>query len=513
MSTHFRILILEDTEADAELIERELRRAQIDFTLQRVYTKDAYVAALHDFSPDIILSDHTLPQFNSVQALQLCKEQKLYIPFILVTGTVSEEFAVRCIQQGADDYILKSNLTRLPATIKNTLKQKQAEIEKDRAIDALRKSEELFRTLIENSTDIINILDPHRTITYSSPSIERLLGYTPDELNNGPIFSFIHPEDTRNVSDSLLKEMENPGLVQSAEFRFKHKDGSWRHLESVGKAYADEAGNINIIINSRDMTDRKRAEEKLIHQNIELEKINAELDHFVYSASHNLRAPLTSVLGLIKLSKMQSQDDEVDQYLQLMEKSINKLDSTVRDIINYSRNTRTDAHFEKINFESALGETLENLKYIDDTIAIEKQILIDEHIPFYSDKNRLAVIFNNLISNAVKYRNPYQEKSFIAITVKVTSEKAFITIRDNGIGIAEKQIARIYDMFYRATDRSTGSGLGLYIVKETINKLNGTIQVSSVLDEGTTFHIEIPNVYEAEQGQVLESSTNVASRA
>ena len=140
MLTHFRILILEDTDTDAELIERELRRSQISFTLKRVYSREAYVAALSDFNPDIILSDHTLPQFNSVQALKICKEQQLHIPFILVTGTVSEEFAVRCIQEGADDYILKSNLTRLPSTIKNTLRKKQIEFEKNRSIDALRKS-------------------------------------------------------------------------------------------------------------------------------------------------------------------------------------------------------------------------------------------------------------------------------------------------------------------------------------------------------------------------------------
>jgi PAS domain S-box-containing protein len=499
MNTHFRILILEDTEADAELIERELRKSQIAYTLQRVYTRDTYIIALDQFKPDIILSDHTLPQFNSVQALKICKEHQLHIPFILVTGTVSEEFAVRCIQQGADDYILKSNLTRLPATIINSLKQKRAEIEKERAIEALRKSEEHFRTLIENSTDIVNILDLGHSISYSSPSIEKLLGYTPTELNNQTIFSFIHPDDAHHVAESLLKELANPGLVQTAEFRFRHKDGSWRHLESVGKAYQDEAGKINIIINSRDMSDRKKAEEKLIHQNVELEKINAELDHFVYSASHNLRAPLTSVLGLIKLSKMQSIGGEIDQYLQLMEKSIDKLDSTVRDIINYSRNTRTETQYEKINFEATLSETLENLRYIDDSISIEKKILLDDRLPFYSDRNRLSIVFNNLISNAVKYRNPYIEKSFIAITVQVTPEKAYVSIRDNGIGIGQSQISRIYDMFYRATDQSTGSGLGLYIVKETLNKLNATIEVHSIKNEGTTFNLEIPNEFKGQQ--------------
>ncbi|MBC7922764.1 MAG: PAS domain S-box protein [Ferruginibacter sp.] len=498
MNTHFRILILEDTEADAELIERELRKSRIAFTLKRVYTKSAYVDALANFVPDLVLSDHTLPQFNSIQALKLCKEQKRHTPFILVTGAVSEAYAVRCIQQGADDYILKSDLSRLSATIKNTFKQKQVEVEKNRAIEALRKSEEHFRTLIENSTDLVNILDSSHTITYSSPSIEKLLGYTPAEMNNKPIFSFIHPEDTHCVSNSLLKELVDPGLVQTAEFRFQHKDGSWRHLESVGKAYRDDLGNVNIIINSRDMTDRKRAEEKLIQQNIELEKINAELDHFVYSASHNLRAPLTSVLGLIKLSKMQKQGTEVDQYLHLMERSIDKLDGTVRDIINYSRNTRTGIQYERINFAATLNETLENLQYIDPSILIEQHITIDERLPFYSDKNRLSVIFTNLISNAVKYRNPYRDQSFIAITVEVTPEKAFITFNDNGIGIDAKQIGRIYDMFYRATDRSTGSGLGLYIVKETLNKLNATIRVDSSLDRGTTFDIEVPNMYQVQ---------------
>lgn len=507
MSTFFRILILEDTEADAELIGRELLRSEIAFSLKRVYTKHAYITALKEFSPDIILSDHTLPQFNSVQALHICREHNLKIPFILVTGTVSEEFAVQCIQQGADDYILKGNLRRLPATIKNTLKQKQAEIEKDRALSALRKSEEHFRTLIENSTDIINIIDPSHHIRYSSPSIEKLLGYHPNDLNRNDLFAFIHPEDAGLVSATLVEELANPDSVQIMEFRFRHKDGSWRYLESVGKAYSDEQGNINIIINSRDTTDRKKAEERLIHQNVELEKINTELDHFVYSASHNLRAPLTSVLGLIKLSMMHSPDGEIAQYLELMERSINKLDKTVKDIIHYSRNTRTETRYEQINFRDTLEETLDNLRYIDDTIELEKQICIDESQPFFSDKNRLLVIFNNVLSNAVKYRNPYREKSFISIDIKVMPEKAIIIISDNGIGISDKQIGRIYDMFYRATDRSTGSGLGLYIVKEILGKLSGTIEVESVIDKGTTFKIEIPN---AMQDQYAMSSIGIS---
>lgn len=369
MEQPLRILILEDMEEDAGLVEHLLKKANISFVSKRVDERLEFIQAVEEFAPNIILSDHSLPQFNSTEALKICKEKELDIPFILVTGTVSEEFAVESLKQGADDYILKSNLTRLPTAIKNSLKQK--EIQHNRRI----------------------------------------------------------------------------------------------------------------------------AEKALLEQNEELTKINQELDRFVYSASHDLRAPLKSVLGLVKLSQEDYDNKRYDQfpdYLQMMEKSVIKLDSTIKDIINYSRNARTEVIKEKVNLHELITCVLEDMKYLQDPKNIEKKVVIDEKYPLYSDTSRLNVVLNNLISNSIKYSNSNVE-SVVNIHAIVHEDKAVIEIQDNGIGIEETYLDKIFNMFYRATSKSEGSGLGLYIVKETLEKMNGSIHVSSVINEGTKFIIEIPN--------------------
>ena len=150
-----RILLLEDSETDAELIQRELGKANIAFSSHRVQTRHDFLKALEDFAPDAILADFAMPQFSAIEALQLLQEQPRDLPFILVTGSQSEEVAVECMKLGADDYILKATLKRLPSALFNAVNKHESERERFRALLALQRSEEHFRSLIENALDII----------------------------------------------------------------------------------------------------------------------------------------------------------------------------------------------------------------------------------------------------------------------------------------------------------------------------------------------------------------------
>lgn len=226
----------------------------------------------------------------------------------------------------------------------------------------------------------------------------------------------------------------------------------------------------------------------------ELQKLNSELDRFVYSASHDLRAPITSVLGLVYLGKKTENLAEIQQYFDLQEKSLKKLDSFIADILNYSRNNRAEIQKQSIDFQSVIENILELQTQYDANHQIHNFLTIKQEVSFFADAQRLAIALNNLISNAFRYHNPYQASSWIKIAVEVDIYKAVIAISDNGIGIDKEHLPRIFEMFYRATDRTTGSGLGLYIVKEVVEKLQGTIKVDSVLGKGTTFTIEIPNL-------------------
>jgi len=229
-------------------------------------------------------------------------------------------------------------------------------------------------------------------------------------------------------------------------------------------------------------------------QNDALMKVNVELDRFVYSASHDLRSPLASILGLINVARQDASGDKM-AYMDMIEKSVLKLDSFISDIIDFSRNARLEVVTEQIDFNTLLKDVFDDLLFLENYKKIERIISIHSTKIFHGDKKRLRVILSNILANAIKHHYPEQrEKPSIEIEIVDTINGILIRIKDNGPGIEQKYLKDIFKMFFRATSRTSGSGLGLYIVQETVVKLNGTIDVVSKLGEGTTFTVKIPNV-------------------
>lgn len=232
--------------------------------------------------------------------------------------------------------------------------------------------------------------------------------------------------------------------------------------------------------------------------NEELIKSYDELDKFVYSVSHDLRAPLTSVLGLVELARhkvtVPSAPADLD-YLDMIESSVDKLDVYIKNIIDYYRSTRMESTEEEIDFREILENTHQELSYYDDysRLSIHMEINNPENVSFKSDHSRLRVIFNNIVSNAVKFQKPHSRESFLRISVDITSTNARLVFKDNGIGIESKHLAEIFKMFFRASHINAGSGIGLYIVNEAIKKLEGTIEVQSIPGNKTVFTIFLPN--------------------
>lgn len=238
---------------------------------------------------------------------------------------------------------------------------------------------------------------------------------------------------------------------------------------------------------------RKEAEVKLQKSNHELSKRNTELDNFVYSVSHDLRAPIASVLGLINLAKKDGDLAMKDTYLEMINNSALQQDHFIKEILDQSRNSRLEVKREEILFEPILEETFSQLSFATPTgKAVEKIISIQQSQPFYCDRWRLKVILNNIISNAIRYRNG--RDPVIKVNIDVTDKGAEVCIEDNGKGIAKEHLKNVCRMFYRATDDGAGSGLGLYIVKEAIDKLNGSINIDSIEGQGTTVQLMIPEV-------------------
>lgn len=238
---------------------------------------------------------------------------------------------------------------------------------------------------------------------------------------------------------------------------------------------------------------RKEAEDKLLQTNKELSKRNTELDNFVYSVSHDLRAPIASVLGLINLAKSDKDQSMFPVYLERINSSAIQQDNFIKEILDQSRNSRLEVKKEEILFEPLIDETFNQLKFATSTGAsLEKIVTVKQDGSFLSDRWRLKVIFNNIISNSIRYRNG--KDPVIKVNVLIKDCKAHVEIEDNGKGIPKEHLGKVYQMFYRATDDGAGSGLGLYIVKETIDKLHGLINIESEVGKGTKVIFEIPEL-------------------
>ncbi len=227
----------------------------------------------------------------------------------------------------------------------------------------------------------------------------------------------------------------------------------------------------------------------------ELSDRNFELDQIVYRTSHDIRSPLTSMLGLISLINLEEVPEYLREYIDQIENSIRKLDNFVRDMLNFAKTNRTHPKAEVIDFDQLIGKCFEQIKYLPHFDQIQKDIICSGNPEkFRSDSFRLDVVFSNIISNAVKYMNPLREDPFLKIDIALDDAGAQIVFRDNGIGISQNYLNRVFEMFFRATDKAKGSGLGLYIVKQTIEKLGGTIQISSEYGEGTEISIYLPSL-------------------
>jgi signal transduction histidine kinase len=231
-------------------------------------------------------------------------------------------------------------------------------------------------------------------------------------------------------------------------------------------------------------------------KNEQLKKLNEELDSFVYRTSHDLRAPISSLLGLFHIARFDIENtQQLESYFEMGEKSLKRMDQLISDIINYSQNSRSETQIEEIDFKSLLEEIFSNFNFMGKAGSIAQKFDISQKVPFGSDSKRIYFILNNLLSNAIKYHDTKKSHPFIKVKIIVSSRYAQIEVEDNGQGIKPELIDKIFQMFYRATEESQGSGLGLYIVKETVEKLNGTVDVNSVLGEGTTFKVMLPNLF------------------
>jgi DNA-binding response OmpR family regulator len=333
MDRLLKVLILEDSRDDVDLIERELKRGNINFTSVVVNKKVEFEKALTEFQPDIVLSDHSMPLFNSIEALKLCKDyqkdQNVCVPFILVTGAVSEEFAVLCIKAGADDYILKDRLKRLPASIEGALEKARVENERQRYLqelisnEALMKETEHLAKLGSWQADLLT-----GKVRWSDEAF-RLYGYRPGEVEPGyeNFLAIVHPEDVGSLRAQLDKLVQTGDSFQG-QFRIIDKQNNIKYIDSKVVVQRDAAGQATCVTGfNLDITDFRK-------QTIAIENQNNVLKAIAWMQSHEVRGPLARMMGLISLiNQYKDSEHNINELLNNILDSAHELDTIVRNIV------------------------------------------------------------------------------------------------------------------------------------------------------------------------------------
>jgi PAS domain S-box-containing protein len=378
----------------------------------------------------------------------------------------------------------------------------------------LRQSEKKYRQIVEMSQEGIWLIDENQKTTFVNKKMGQILGYTSNEMMGKEVQYFMDDEGKKIASELIQKKTKSQ--TNQRQYKYIAKSGKEIWANVVENPFVDQIGSYKGRMTMvTDITERKINNEKLeqlneelafqndekenraaelFTTNTELVKTNRELDRFVYSVSHDLRSPLTSILGLVSFIEQESQESETLEHIKMIRNSVNRLDEFIKNILSYSRNNRTGLDIVQIPLEKTVTEIVEALRSIKEAENILFEVDIKEKEPFFSDRLRVNTLLENLISNAVKYHKPDQSNRYIKVTGKTDSNKLFLSITDNGIGIAAEHHDKIFDMFYRISGNKNGSGIGLYIVKDTVLILQGSIQVYSEVGKGTTFNITLKNL-------------------
>jgi len=490
-----KVLIVEDTSSDAELIEREILKTLKSCDFRRVWTEEGYLTAIREFRPDIILSDYSMPGFDGLMALKLAKENIPHIPFIIVTGSINEDVAVECMRSGAWDYVIKEFIKRLGQAVLNVLEQARIRHEKNHTQEALIASEERHRSLFENNIAMMLLIDAiDGSIIDANPAACHYYGYDRDELKSMKISQInILPEK------EVFRELEKARLQKRIQFHFQHrlKDGSVRDAEVYSsriKVFGKKV--LHSIIH--DITSKKKLERDLIAAKEKAEENDRLKTAFLHNVSHEIRTPLNAIVGFSSFLNMPNLPDEKrKEFTDIINLSSEQLLSIITDIISVAT---LEAGQEKVNkketdINHAMLAVYEQfcIKSLFPNISINYHSDIpDSAALVMTDGVKLMQILTNLVGNALKYTR----KGKVEFSCSRIKNELYFVIEDTGIGIPKEMHHKIFDRFWQVDSTVTreygGTGLGLSITRAYVELMGGKIWLDSEPGKGSIFYFTIP---------------------
>ena len=419
---------------------------------------------------------------------------------LIVMRDITEQVALQSeLEAARDDLELRVQERTAEFREANDLLEREI-VERRRAEIALAESEEHFRSLIENASDLIVVVDHLGRFEYVSPSVTPIFGYDPLELVGVSALEIAHPDDLGEVGQALARAVSDSGVVQTAEFRFRCTDGSYRMLEGIGASVIDDLGNLRVIINARDITERKRTEEKisLLNSDLassvsELRDLNQELEAFSYSVSHDLRAPLRAIKGFTEMLSDEHAarlDPEGLKLLNIVMRNARQMDELIEGLLSLSRLGRQEIRPSRVDM-SLLARTVFDQLVEGST---DGAVLVIGELPAASgDPMLVRQVLVNLIGNALKFSSRV-EQPVIEIGGAAADELNEYYIRDNGAGFDMAYSDRLFGVFQRlhSSDEFEGTGVGLANVQRIIHRHSGTVRAEGAPGKGATFYFSLP---------------------
>lgn len=520
LKKRIRLLLVDDSEDDRELILMNLRRGGYNPDAKIVDTRNEFEDALESGNWDLIICDYSMPKFDGLTALGILKEHKLDVPFILVSGAIGEELAVKAMKAGANDYLMKDSLQRLVPAIERELKEaklrkehREAEIERDRLL-----------TVIQNSLNEIYIFDCETLkFQYLNHTAITNLGYDTDQVHNmSPIDINPHLDSVKDYKRILQPLFD--GELEKDLFLTKHKrkDGSSYpieiHLQLIRQNDQQFFTAIGFDLTDREKDARRIREQKKLTK--ELAEHSKHKSEFLANMSHELRTPLNSILLLSNLLQKSNNDtfsDKQEKYIDVIQQSGKNLLSLINEILDLSK---IESGEMELSFESVdLNELLSGIGDVFEPIAAENEL--DFSVSVYKncpseivmDQLRLEQIIRNLLSNAMKFT----EKGRVDLDVYIETnprqagndEWIIFKVEDTGIGIPENKQDLVFESF-RQADGSTqrkfgGTGLGLSICRQIAELLDGSLTLESKEGVGSIFTLSLPLKHDTAEAPVSKS--------